>query len=314
MLSFALRRLLATVPTLLIVTVIVFGMVRLLPGDPARLLLGEEATPQALAEVRHSLGLDRPLPVQYATWLASAAQLDFGHSVKDNASVSALIAEKLPTTLELALFATLIALLVALPIGVFSAVRAGSWADRAFTLLALSGVSIPNFFLGVLLIYLFSVRLGWIPASGYVSFAQNPGRNLLLLILPAVTLGTQSAAVLTRYLRSSMLEALGQDYARTARAKGIPARAVVFKHGLRNALIPVITALGLQLGGLISGAVITEQIFSVPGFGRLLIDAVYTRDLPVIQGVVLVSALAIFALSFLVDLAYASADPRIRYS
>ena len=314
MLTFALRRLLATVPTLLIVTVIVFGMVRLLPGDPARLLLGEEATPQALSEVRHSLGLDRPLVVQYATWLSSAAHLDFGRSVKDNASVSALIADKLPTTLELALFAVLIALLIALPIGVLSALQAGSWADRAFTLLALSGVSIPNFFLGILLIYLFSVRLGWIPASGYVSFAQSPGRNLLLLILPAVTLGTQSAAVLTRYLRSSMLEALGQDYARTARAKGISARAVVFKHGLRNALIPVITALGLQLGGLISGAVITEQIFSVPGFGRLLVDAVYTRDLPVIQGVVLVSALAIFALSFLVDLAYASADPRIRYS
>lgn len=313
MLVFAFRRLLSAIPTLLIVTLVVFSMVQLLPGDPARLLLGEEATPQALTELRHSLGLDRPLPEQYVRWLGNVAQLDFGASVKDNASVSSLIAQKLPTTLQLAVFAMLVALVIALPAGILAALRRGSWIDQGLTLLALSGISLPNFFLGILLIYLFSVRLAWIPASGYVSFFQNPGQNLLLLLLPAVTLGVHSAAVLARYLRSSLLETLTQDYVRTAHAKGVAGTRVTVKHALRNALIPVVTAFGLQLGGLLGGAVITEQIFSVPGFGRLLVDAVFTRDLPVIQGVVLVSAVAVFVVSFLVDLSYAALDPRIRY-
>nr|WP_281416253.1 ABC transporter permease [Deinococcus aestuarii] len=207
----------------------------------------------------------------------------------------------------------LISLLIALPAGILGAMRQNSWVDRLLTLLALSGISLPSFFLGILLIYLFSIRLAWIPASGYVPFLEDPGRNLLLLLLPAVTLGVPTAAVLTRYLRSSMLEVMTQDYVRTAHAKGVTGGRVMFKHGLRNALIPVITAFGLQLGGLLGGAVITEQIFSVPGFGRLLVDAVFTRDLPVIQGVVLVSAVAVFLVSFLVDLAYAAVDPRIRY-
>ncbi|MEW6420666.1 MAG: ABC transporter permease [Deinococcota bacterium] len=313
MIQFAVRRLLAALPTLFVVTVLVFGMVQLLPGDPARLLLGEEATPQAVTELRHSLGLDRPVPEQYVRWLMNIGRLDFGSSVKDNSSVLGLIADKLPTTIELALFAMLIAALIALPAGMISALKRDSWTDRALTLLALSGISLPNFFLGILLIYLFSIRLAWIPASGYVPFSQNPAKNLLLLLLPAVTLGVHSAAVLARYLRSSMLETLSQDYVRTAHAKGITWQQVVLKHGLRNALVPVITAFGLQLGGLLGGAVITEQIFSVPGFGRLLVDAVFTRDLPVIQGVVLVSAVAVFLVSFLVDLAYAAVDPRIRY-
>ncbi|GMA14227.1 ABC transporter permease (plasmid) [Deinococcus metallilatus] len=313
MIQFAIRRLFAALPTLLVVTVLVFGMVQLLPGDPARLLLGEEATPQAVTELRHSLGLDRPVPEQYARWLVNIGQLDFGTSVKDNSSVLGLIADKLPTTIELALFAMLIAALIALPAGMISALHRDSWTDRAFTLFALSGISLPNFFLGILLIYIFSIRLAWIPASGYVPFTQDPAKNLLLLLLPAVTLGVHSAAVLARYLRSSMLETLSQDYVRTAHAKGITRQRVVLKHGLRNALVPVITAFGLQLGGLLGGAVITEQIFSVPGFGRLLVDAVFTRDLPVIQGVVLVSAVAVFLVSFLVDLTYAAVDPRIRY-
>lgn len=313
MIQFAVRRLLAALPTLFVVTVLVFGMVQLLPGDPARLLLGEEATPQAVTELRHSLGLDRPVPEQYVRWLMNIGRLDFGSSVKDNSSVLGLIADKLPTTIELALFAMLIAALIALPAGMISALKRDSWTDQALTLLALSGISLPNFFLGILLIYLFSIRLAWIPASGYVPFSQNPAKNLLLLLLPAVTLGVHSAAVLARYLRSSMLETLSQDYVRTAHAKGITWQQVVLKHGLRNALVPVITAFGLQLGGLLGGAVITEQIFSVPGFGRLLVDAVFTRDLPVIQGVVLVSAVAVFLVSFLVDLAYAAVDPRIRY-
>lgn len=311
---FAFRRLLSSIPTLLIVTVIVFAMVKLLPGDPARLILGQEATPQALAELRRSLGLDRSLPQQYLSWLAGAVRLDFGTSLTDNSSVSRLIAQKLPVTLELSLFAMLISLLIALPAGIISAMRRNTWIDRVLTLLALSGISLPNFFLGILLIYLFSIQLAWIPASGYTSLLENPGRNLLLLLLPAITLGIGSAAVLTRYLRSSLSETLNQDYVRTAHAKGLTARQVVSKHALRNALIPFLTAFGLQLGGLLGGAVITEQIFSIPGFGRLLVDAVFTRDLPVIQGVVLVSAVAVFLVSFLVDMAYAAVDPRIRYN
>jgi peptide/nickel transport system permease protein len=310
---FALRRLLSSIPTLLIVTLLVFAMVKLLPGDPARLILGQEATPQALAELRRSLGLDRSLPEQYLSWLVSAVQLDFGTSLTDNSSVGRLIAQKLPVTLELAVFAMLISMLISLPAGILSAVRRNTWIDRALTLFALSGISLPNFFLGILLIYLFSIRLAWIPASGYTSLLENPGRNLLLLVLPAITLGIGSAAVLTRYLRSSLSETLAQDYVRTAHAKGLPAGRVISKHALKNALIPFLTAFGLQLGGLLGGAVITEQIFSIPGFGRLLVDAVFTRDLPVIQAVVLVSAVAVFLVSFLVDLGYAAVDPRIRY-
>lgn len=313
MIQFALRRLLSTLPTLLVVTVLVFAMVQLLPGDPARLLLGEEATPQALAELRRSLGLDQPLPVQYFSWLFDALTLDLGRSVKDNASVAGLIADKLPTTAELALLSMGLALLIALPAGLISALNPGGLTNRLVTLVSLGGISIPNFFLGILLIYVFSVQLAWIPASGYVPFSEDPWRNLSLMILPAVTLGTASAAVLTRYLHASMAETLTQDYVRTARAKGVTGYNVIVRHGLRNALIPVITVFGLQLGGLLGGAVITEQIFSVPGFGRLLVDAVFTRDLPVIQGMVLVSAVLVFAVSFLVDLAYAAADPMIRY-
>ena len=288
-------------------------MVKLLPGDPARLILGQEATPQALTELRRSLGLDRPLPQQYLSWLGSAARLDFGTSLTDNSSVGRLIAQKLPVTLELSVFAMLISLLISLPAGILSVVRRNTWLDRGLTLLALSGISLPNFFLGILLIYLFSIRLAWIPASGYTGLLDNPGRNLLLLLLPAVTLGLGSAAVLTRYLRSSLSETLTQDYVRTAHAKGLTAGQVTAKHALKNALIPFLTAFGLQLGGLLGGAVITEQIFSIPGFGRLLVDAVFTRDLPVIQGVVLVSAVAVFLVSFLVDLGYAAVNPRIRY-
>jgi peptide/nickel transport system permease protein len=208
----------------------------------------------------------------------------------------------------------LIALVIALPAGVLSALRRGSWIDQLMTLFALSGISLPNFFLGILLIYLFSIKLAWIPASGYTDFLSDPGRNLLLLLLPAFTLGTYSAAVLTRYLRASLSETLTQDYVRTAHAKGLPGGRVTLRHALRNALIPFMTVFGLQLGGLLGGAVITEQIFSIPGFGRLLVDAVFTRDLPVIQAMVLVSAVAVFAVNFLVDLGYAAADPRIRYS
>jgi peptide/nickel transport system permease protein len=314
MLTFAARRLIAAIPTLLVVTLLVFALVRLLPGDPARLQLGEEATPQAVAELRHTMGLDRPLPAQYLGWLGQLGRLDLGKSLQDHSSVAGLIAQKLPTTFELAILSLLVAVLLALPAGILSALRPGTGVDRLVTFLALSGISLPTFFLGILLVYAFSVTLALIPASGYVSLAENPGLNLKLMLLPAVTLGVGAGAVLTRYLRASLLEVLNQDYVRTARAKGVTGRLVILRHALRNALIPVVTVLGLQLGGLLGGAVVTEQIFSVPGFGRLLVDAVFTRDLPVIQGMVLTSAALVFLVSFLVDLAYGAIDPRVRYA
>jgi peptide/nickel transport system permease protein len=313
MIPFSIKRLLSTLPTLFVVTVIVFAIVRVLPGNPARLLLGEEATPQLVAELTHQMGLDRPLPVQYASWLVGILQGDFGRSIKDNMSVGKLILEKLPTTLELAVLATLVSVLIALPAGIVTAAKRGGFTDGLITVLALSGVSLPNFFLGILLIYLFSIQLNWIPPSGYMTPLENPLENLRLMLLPAITLGLGTAGALTRFLRGAMLEVLGQDYVRTARAKGVMGRIVLYRHALRNALIPVVTIFGLQLGGLLGGAVITEQIFSIPGFGRLIVDAVFTRDFPVVQGIVLVSAIAIFLVSFLVDLIYAAIDPRIRY-
>lgn len=314
MIKFALRRLLATIPTLLVVTLLVFGLVRLLPGDPARLMLGESANPQAIAELRTAMGLDRPIAVQYVAWLGDIARFDLGRSLVDNTSVSRIIATKLPTTIELAVLSMLVALALAIPAGTMSAVRRGGSVDGVVTVFALAGISLPNFFLGILLIYVFSVNLRWVPASGYVSLFDDPVRNLSLMVLPAITIGVSLGAVLTRYLRSSLVETLSQDYVRTALAKGVPGALVVVRHGLRNAMIPVITAFGLQLGTLLGGAIITEQIFSIPGFGRLIVDAVSTRDLPVIQGVVLIAAIAVFVVSFVVDLLYAAADPRIAYS
>lgn len=314
MILFALRRLVTTIPTLFIVTLLVFGLVRLLPGDPARLMLGEAANPQAIAELREQMGLNQSIIAQYGIWIGSMARGNMGRSLVDNTPVTRIILTKLPTTIELALLSMLVALLLAVPAGTISAVYRGGWLDNFVTVFSLTGISLPNFFLGILLIFFFSVRLRWVPASGYVSLFQNPVRNLTLMILPAITLGFSLGAVLTRYLRASLLETLSQDFVRTAVSKGVSKGNIIIKHGLRNAMIPVITAFGLQLGTLLGGAIITEQIFSIPGFGRLLVDAVSTRDLPIIQGVVLVAAVAAFFVSFLVDIVYAAADPRITYT
>ncbi|MER3483755.1 MAG: glutathione ABC transporter permease GsiC [Meiothermus sp.] len=310
---FVLRRLVGGLPTLLLVTVLVFALTRVLPGDPALLLLGEEATPELVAKLRDEMGLNRPIYVQYASWAGSLLQGDFGRSIRDNAHVAPILWQKLPTTLELSLFALLIALLLGIPAGVVAALRRGSAADAGVTVLALSGISIPNFFLGILLVYLFSIRLGWIPPSGYVEPWVDLRKNLLLMLLPAFTLGTALAGAIARFTRNSMLEVLSQDYVRTAQAKGLGGRVVVYKHALRNAAIPVVTVIGLQLGGLLGGAVVTEQVFSIPGFGRLVVDSVFNRDFPVLQAVVLFSALAVFLVNVLVDLLYAAIDPRIRY-
>ncbi len=313
MFLFVLRRLTSGLPTLLLVTVMVFALTRVLPGDPARLLLGEEATPELVAQIREELGLNRPILVQYVDWLWGLVKGDLGRSIRGNELVAPIVWQKLPTTLELSLFSLLLAILIGIPAGVLAALRRNTAFDASVTVMALSGISIPNFFLGILLIYLFSIRLAWIPPSGYVEPWVDLQKNLLLMLMPAITLGTALAGAIARFTRNSMLEVLSQDYVRTARAKGLEGRVVVYKHALRNAAIPVVTVIGLQLGGLLGGAVVTEQVFSIPGFGRLLVDSVFNRDFPVLQAVVLISALAVFLVNVLTDLLYAAIDPRIRY-
>ncbi|MCX8088775.1 MAG: ABC transporter permease [Meiothermus ruber] len=313
MFLFVLRRLMGGLPTLLLVTVLVFTLTRVLPGDPARLLLGEEATPELVAQIREELGLNRPILVQYADWLWGLVRGDLGRSIRGNELVAPIIWQKLPTTLELSLFSLLVAIAIGIPAGVLAALRRNTAIDASVTVMALSGISIPNFFLGILLIYAFSIRLAWIPPSGYVEPWVDLQKNLLLMLMPAITLGTALAGAIARFTRNSMLEVLSQDYVRTARAKGLEGRVVVYKHALRNAAIPVVTVIGLQLGGLLGGAVVTEQVFSIPGFGRLLVDSVFNRDFPVLQAVVLISALAVFLINVLTDLLYAAIDPRIRY-
>lgn len=312
MASFIAQRLLTALPTLLIITLMVFGIQRLLPGDPALALAGEERDPAVIEAIRERYRLNDPLPVQYLAWLSQVLRGNLGESVRTRQPVTELVLEKLPVTLELGLLSMLVALVIAIPTGVLAAVKKGSLADGASAVFALSGLSIPNFWLGIMLILLVSVQWRLLPASGYVEFAENPAENLRRMVMPAVVLGTGLAAVLMRQTRSAMLEVLGQDYVRTARAKGLKGRAVVLRHALRNGLIPVVTIVGLQVGALFSGAVLTEQVFSIPGFGKLLIDAVFNRDYAVVQGVVLFTATLYILINFLVDLAYAAIDPRIQ--
>ena len=311
MFGFVVRRFLTAVPTLLIVTVMVFAIQRALPGDPARVLAGEQQDPEVIAFIRAKYRLDDPVPMQYLAWLSQIARGDLGRSLRTNEPVLGLIASKLPVTVELALLSILFGVALAIPVGVLAAVRKGTSVDYGGTVLALSGLSIPNFWLGIMLILLVSVHLQWLPASGYVPISEGLWENLRRMIMPAFVLGSGLAAVLMRQMRSSMLEVLKQDYVRTARAKGQRGTAVVVRHALRNALIPVTTLLGLQLGGLLSGAVLTEQVFTLPGFGKLVVDAVFNRDYAVVQGVVIVTATAYIAINLLVDMAYALIDPRI---
>ena len=290
----------------------VFGIQRLLPGDPALILAGEARDPEVIAYVRERYRLDEPLPVQYGAWLWQVVRGDLGTSIRTQQPVAELIRQKLPVTAELALLSMLVAVLIALPVGLVAALRKNTWLDYLSTLFALSGLSLPNFWLGIMLILLLSVRFDLLPASGYVAFGQDPLGNLQRMVMPAFVLGTGLAAVLVRQLRGSLLEALGQDYVRTAAAKGLSRRRVVLRHALRNALIPVVTILGLQLGALLSGAVLTEQVFTIPGFGKLVVDAVFNRDYTVVQGVVLFTAVAYIVINLFVDLAYALLNPRLR--
>lgn len=311
MLPFILQRVLTAIPTLLIVTVMVFGIQRALPGDPAVILAGEQQDPEVIAFIRAKYRLDEPVPIQYLAWLGQLARGDLGSSMRTGEPVSSLIFSKLPVTVELALLSILVAVAIALPAGVVAAARKNSALDVTGTILALSGLSIPNFWLGIMLILLVSVNLGWLPASGYVSLFDDPVENLRRMVMPAFVLGTGLAAVLMRQMRSAMLEVLSQDYVRTAKAKGTSAITVLIRHAMRNALIPVVTILGLQLGTLLSGAVLTEQVFTIPGFGKLVVDAVFNRDYAVVQGVVLFTATAYIAINLVVDVLYAVLDPRI---
>jgi peptide/nickel transport system permease protein len=310
--AFLLRRTGQSLVTLLLATIVVFFGIRALPGDPALALAGEERDPTALAEVRAQYGLDQPIPVQYWRWLTEMASGNLGESLRTGISVAETILTRIPVTLELALLSLLVAVLLGVGSGVLAAVRRGSWVEWLANMAALLGLSVPSFWLGIMLILVFAIILGWLPASGYVSPLDDPVGNLQRMVLPSLVLGTQFAAILGRQTRSAMLESLGADYVRTARAKGLSERQVVLGHALRNSWITVLTLLGLRLGLLISGAVITEQVFVIPGFGRLIVEAVFTRDYPIIQGVAMVSAVAYILANLGVDLLYSVANPRIR--
>ncbi|MFI7658201.1 ABC transporter permease [Micromonospora parva] len=298
--------------TLLLSTIVVFVGVRALPGDPALALAGEDRSPEALEAIRRHYGLDQPLPVQFAQYVERMAQGDFGVSIRTGTPVSSMLTTALPVTVELSVLAILIASALGVGAGVLAAVRRGRPAEWLANGLALIGLSVPHFWLGLLAILYLSVATGLFPASGFVPILEDPVDNLHHIVLPAVILGTGLAAIIMRQTRSAMLDSLSSDYVRTAKAKGLRPRAVITRHALRNSLIVVVTVVGLQLGGLISGAVVTEQIFGLPGFGKLTIDAVFQRDYPVIQAVVLLTATAYIVINFFVDLLYSVIDPRIR--
>jgi peptide/nickel transport system permease protein len=312
MLDFLARRCAISVVTLFLITLIVFTGVRLIPGDPARVMAGTDADAAGLAEIRAKYGLDDPIPVQYVRWLALALRGDLGESIRTREPVVKTVAAKLPITLQLAGFAICIALAIAIPVGIFSAVRRNTLWDFLANTASLCGVSIPSFWLGIMLILLLSVRLQLLPASGFVPFFQDPLGNLQRMLMPAFVLGAALAAVLMRQTRNSMIEVLSANYIRTAYSKGLAEGVVVLRHALRNGLIPIVTILGLQTGALMGGAVVTEQIFVVPGFGRLIVEAVFTRDYPLVQGVVLITASAYVLINLLVDVSYSLLNPRIR--
>jgi peptide/nickel transport system permease protein len=306
------RKLAQMLPVALIVTIIVFALTNLLPGDPTVTILGEQATAEQRAAVRVEYGLDRPAPLRYVEWLARAAQGDFGRSLRTREHVSEMLAARVPVTLQLTFVAILIAVAIGVPAGIMAARFRGSAIDVVVSFVAMSSVAIPYFWMGVMLILFFSLRLGWLPPSGYVPFFEDPVQNLRLMVLPAVTIGTAFAALVMRQTRASMLQVLTQDYIRTARAKGMSEPRVVLKHALRNALIPVSTVVGLQIGALLGGAVVTETVFAMPGLGRMLVDGIFQRDFPVIQGAILFIVVAVFAVNVLTDLLYRLFDPRVK--
>jgi peptide/nickel transport system permease protein len=316
MAAFIARRVVQSVPVLLLLTVIAFCVTMLLPGDPALAILGVERAKDdsAYQALRKELGLDRPLPVQYAQWLAHTARGDFGRSAVNHQPVAAAIRQRLPVTLELGLLSMLVSVLIAVPFGIVAAVRANRPLDLAVSLLSIAGVAVPGFWLAILAIWFFTQRLGWLPGSGYVPLTEDVGSNIKHMIMPVAILSAESAAGLMRQVRSAMLEVLGEDYIRTGRAKGLREVRVLGGHALRNALIPVVTIIGLRVGRLIAGAVVVESVFALPGLGRLAVESIFNRDYPVIQAIVLLAALAVLLANLATDLLYGLIDPRIRYA
>jgi peptide/nickel transport system permease protein len=310
---YLLQRLVGMLLMLLLVSLLSYSIVRLLPGDPVVAMLGEGGDPTVVARVRADLGLDQPAPLYFVVWLARAAHGDFGRSIQSNQPVVDLLSARIVPTLELTLFAALFALLVALPLGTLAAVRRGSIIDLGASTFAMLGLAIPNFWLGILLILVVSLGLGWLPPSGWRDPFREPLASVRFMVLPALTLGMAFAASTMRQVRSSLLDVLSQEYLRTARAKGLSERLVVTRHAVRNALIPVVTVIGLMLGRLLGGAVVTETIFAIPGIGRTIVDAIFSRDFPIVQGTILMMALVVLLLNLIVDLLYGLLDPRIRY-
>ncbi len=312
MLVFLGKRLLQLIPTLFVVSIIIFGLQQLLPGDPALAMAGEERDPDVLEQIRRQYRLDQPLYLQYLYWIGGVLTGNLGESMRLKEPVLTLILQKFPVTLQLALMAIIISVGIGVTAGIISAVKRNTPTDYVVNVVALWGLSTPNFWLGIMLIFLFSVHLGWLPASGYVGPFEDFWLSIQTTILPAFVLGNSFAAVLMRHTRSAMLQAMNSDYVRTARAKGLAERVVVLKHAMRNALTPVVTLGALEFGTLLSGAVLTEQVFSIPGFGKLIVDSVFNRDYAVVQGVTLITATTYILLNLLADIAYVLINPRLR--
>lgn len=312
MLSFILRRVLIAIPTIILISIFVFTLQHLLPGDPVLAMAGEDRDPETLNFLREKYGFNDPVPVQYLKWLGNALTGDLGISLRTNQPVTTLIGEKLPVTIQLATMAMIFALVIGIPAGIVSAIYKGMFTDYLANFVALSGLSIPNFWLGIMLILLVSVKWRLLPASGYVPFSEDPVRSLQVMVMPAFVLGTALAAALMRHTRSAMLTVLTSDYVRTARAKGLKEHRVILLHAFRNALTPIVTLTALLFGELIAGAVLTEQIFTIPGFGKLVVDAVFSRDYAVVQGIILVTAVGFIFMNLLADVAYVLLNPRLR--
>jgi peptide/nickel transport system permease protein len=310
--GYVVRRIGQLVPVAMVVTMMVFSMLILLPGDPAVAVLGEHSSPEQRAALRAEMRLDDPLPMQYVRWLWGIANGDLGRSLRTTEPVSAMLAARVPVTLQLTLSAMLLAVAIGVPLGVAAAVRRNTWLDVVVGVVAMSSMAMPFFWVAILLILLFAVHLAWLPPSGYVPFFADPVENLRLMILPAITIGSAMAALVMRQTRTSMLQVLSEDYVRTARAKGASEGAVLLRHALRNALIPVVTIIGLQTGALVGGAVVTETVFAIPGLGRMIVDGIFERDFPAVQGGILVVVALVLVVNLLTDIAYARVDRRIK--
>ncbi|MDU0201087.1 MULTISPECIES: ABC transporter permease [Paenibacillus] len=310
--SFLIRRIVLTIPILFLVSIMTFSLIHLIPGDPARVILGQEATPETYQALRHELGLDQPIVIQYVNWLGKVLRGDLGMSITDHVPVIQLISQRLPATIELTIGTFIVAVLIAIPTGILAAARRKTWLDYTSTFTALGGMSVPNFWLGMMLIIFFSVKHNWLPSSGYTPITQNLAQNITAMILPCLATGLRESAVLMRMLRSSLLDVVNMDFVRTAKAKGLNEFRTIIGHVLRNALIPVVTTSGIMIAGLLGGLVITESIFSIPGFGRLIVESVFKRDYVTVQGAILISAALVVLVNLCVDLLYAAIDPRIR--